>query len=310
MEPILVGPANEIQTQLTARGVSANDGRFEIVDAREMIGMAEEPVSACRAKPRASIMVCAELVASGKAQALVSTGHSGATMVAALWHLKRLPGILRPAIACPIPTPSGTTLLLDGGANTDCKPWHLLQFAMMGSIYAESVLRVTKPTVGILSLGEEDTKGNELVKETIPLLKTSGLDFYGPVEGRDIPGGKVSVVVCDGFVGNTTIKAIEGTAATIFSLIKTEIGSTILSKLGGLLLRGAFARVRKKMSYDEYGGAVLLGVNGTAIISHGRSNGKAVANALRVAKESSLSGVNDKVRHSLERIKQNLEVPL
>lgn len=306
---LLVGPAAEVQSQLSSRGVASGDQRFEIIDAPDVIGMEEDPAAACRAKPRSSIMVAAELVASGRAEGLVSVGNSGATMVAALWHLKRLPGVLRPAIAVAIPTERGMTLLLDAGANTECKPWHLLQFAVMGTIFAQRIMGIEKPKVGVLSVGEEDSKGNELVREAIPLLRAAPILFHGPVEGRDLPEGTVDVVVCDGFTGNIAVKIMEGTASSIFSFLKTEILGGFLNKLGGLLLRGAFAKLRKRMSYDEYGGAPLLGVGGTVIIAHGKSNAKAVASAIRTAKQLLEAGVNEKIKASIEEMKVNLESP-
>lgn len=307
IEVVLVGPADKIRQELTARGVSEGDKRFEIVDAPEVISMTEEPAAACRAKPKASIMTACELVAAGRASGVVSAGHSGASMVAALWHLKRIPGVLRPAIASPLPTVKGTIVLLDAGANTDCKPWHLLQFAVMGSIYATQILKHDRPRIGVLSIGEEDCKGNELVKETIPLLKASGLDYYGPVEGRDIPAGTAEVVVCDGFVGNVAVKLMEGTAAATFSLLKAEVLRSLAYRLGAVLLRGPLKRLKKKMSYEEYGGAPLLGVNGNAVICHGKSNSRALANALRVSRDMADSGVNERIRKSVDEIKQNLE---
>ncbi len=303
VELLLVGPAAELSAQLKARGVAADDRRFEVVDAPDVIAMDEDPATACRSKPRASIMVCAQLVAEGRAAGLVSVGHSGATMVASLLNLKRLPGVMRPAIAVPLPTASGVTLLLDAGANAECKPWHLLQFAVMGSLYCQNIFGVEKPTVGILSIGEEESKGNDLVKEAVPLLKVSGLDFHGPVEGRDIPGGAVDVVVCDGFVGNICVKLMEGTAATIFGILKGEILSSLRGRLGGLLLRRSFAKLKKRMSYDEVGGAPLLGVGGVAVIAHGKSNAKAVCNAIRTAKQLVDTGVNEKIRSQLEELR-------
>ncbi|MDE2290856.1 MAG: phosphate--acyl-ACP acyltransferase, partial [Elusimicrobia bacterium] len=188
VELVLVGPAQVLRAELSKRGVGENDGRFEIVDAPDLIAMDEEPAAACRAKPRASVMVCAELVKQGRAAGFVSAGHSGATMVAALWHLKRVPGVLRPAIAVPIPTPKGVTLLLDGGANVDCKPWHLVQFATMGSLLSSRLYGVADPAVGVLTIGEEEGKGNDLVKEAVPHLKAAeDLRFVGSVEGRDVP---------------------------------------------------------------------------------------------------------------------------
>ncbi len=291
VEPVLVGPADKIAAELSARGV-AGDSRFEIVDAPDLVAMDEEPAAACRAKPRSSIMVCAELVASGKASGLVSAGHSGATMVACtLWHLKRVPGILRPAIAAPIPTSRGVTLLLDAGANVDCKPWHLVQFAEMGVILSRHLYGVAEPTVGLLTIGEEEGKGNDLVKETFPRLKAAGLNFKGAVEGRDIPSGKTDVVVCDAFVGNIVIKTMEGTAAAIVGALKSEIKSSWRYRLSALGLKGPLSRLKRKMSYDEYGGAPLVGVNGVALVAHGSSNARAIAHALKAAGSLAASGM-------------------
>jgi phosphate acyltransferase len=307
LEIVLVGPAGKIEEALKSRGLAASDRRFSIVDAPDVVAMTDDPAAACRARPKSSIMVCAELAAAGKVSGLVSAGHSGATMVAALWHLKRLPGVLRPAIAAPIPTLKGATVLLDAGANVDCKPWHLLHFAAMGAIYAETVLKVSKPKVGILSNGEEDCKGNELVKEAIPLLKCSGLEFFGPVEGRDITAGTTDVVVCDGFVGNVAVKTLEGAGSTIFAMLREEIMRSWIARIGALALRGPFARIKKRMSYDEYGGAPLLGVNGNAVICHGRSNGKAIANALRVASQMAEGTVNERIAKKVDAMRTSLE---
>jgi glycerol-3-phosphate acyltransferase PlsX len=229
-------------------------------------------------------------------------------MVAALWHLKRLPGVLRPAIASPIPTAKGVAVLLDAGANTECKPWLLLQFATMGALYAKHIFKIAKPSVGILSNGEEESKGNELVREAVPLLKYSGLNFRGPIEGRDIPAGTVDVIVCDGFVGNVVLKLYEGVASTLLAGLKAEIEKSPVSRLGGLLIRGAGRALKKRMSYDEYGGAPLLGVGGIAIIAHGKSNAKAIFNAHRVASELVKTGATDQIRASLEEMKANLEL--
>lgn len=307
VELLLVGPAAQISAALSARGIGESDRRFEVVDAPELVDMSEDPAAACRAKPRASIMVCAELVASGRAAGMVSCGHSGATMVAALWHLKRLPGVLRPAITVTLPTVNGFTVLLDAGANTECKPHHLAQFAAMGSLYATHVLGVARPKVGILSNGEEECKGNDLVREAIPLLKKGPFDFYGPVEGRDIPAGTVDVVTCDGFVGNVAVKLAEGMASAIFSSIKSEVNKRPAAKAGALLMRGAFGALKKRMSYEEYGGAPLLGVDGTVLIAHGKSSAKAVANALRTAKALIGGGVNEKIRRSVEEMRLQVD---
>ncbi len=292
VELVLVGPAEKIRAELSSRGIGAGDPRFEVVDAPDAIAMDEDPASACRAKPRSSVMVCGELVAAGRAAGMVSAGHSGATMAAVtLWHLKRIPGVLRPAIAVPVPTPKGVTILLDAGANVDCKPWHLVQFATMGVLLARHAYGIAKPTVGLLTIGEEEGKGNELVKEAFVQLKASGLDFAGAVEGRDVPAGKTDVVVCDGFIGNVVIKTMEGTAAAVVNLLKGELTSKWKYKLPALALRGPFARMKKKMSYDEYGGAPLVGVNGVVIICHGSSNARAIAHAVRAAAKTAESGL-------------------
>lgn len=292
VELVLVGPAERIRAELSSRGIGAGDPRFEVVDAPDLVAMDEEPVSACRAKPRSSIMVCGELVAAGRAAGLVSAGHSGATLAAVtLWHLKRIPGVLRPAIAVPVPTARGVSILLDAGANVDCKPWHLVQFAVMGTLLARHAYGIEKPTVGLLTIGEEENKGNELVKEAFVQLKASGLDFAGAVEGRDIPAGKTDVVVCDGFVGNVVVKTMEGTAAAVVNLLKAELTGSWRYKLPSLTLRGPFSRMKKKMNPDEYGGAPLVGVNGVVIICHGSSNARAIAHAVRAAAKTAESGM-------------------
>lgn len=299
IDVILVGPERQLRADLSSRGVSHS--RFEVADAPDAVGMGEEPAAACRAKPRASVMVCAELVASGRAAGFVSAGHSGATMVAALWHLKRVPGVLRPAIAVPIPTPKGTTVLLDAGANVDCKPWHLVQFAQMGKLLAQDGYGIAEPSVGLLTIGEEEGKGNDLVKETFPLLRAEVPGFQGAVEGRDVPAGAVDVVVCDGFVGNVLIKTMEGTAKAMMGLLKQSLMASWRHRLPALLLRGPFARLRKKMSYDEYGGAPLVGVRGSVIVCHGASNGKAIANALRMCRHTAEKGLDRRIAGVVER---------
>ena len=298
---ILVGPADKIRAELSARGVAQDDPRFEFVDAPDIVAMDEDPAAACRAKPRASIMVAAELVAQSRASGLVSAGHSGATMVAALWHLKRIPGVLRPAIAVPVPTAMGVTVLLDGGANVDCKPWHLVQFALMGSILYRHLHGKKDPPVGLLTIGEEEGKGNDLVKETFPRLKSSGLVFHGAVEGRDVPMGKTDVVVCDGFVGNVLIKTMEGTASAVMGMLKAEILAKWRHRLAGVLLKSTFTRLRRKMSYDEYGGAPLVGVNGVVVVCHGGSNARAIAHAIQFAAKSAAAGIVPAMQEAIAR---------
>ncbi|OGR49760.1 MAG: phosphate acyltransferase PlsX [Elusimicrobia bacterium GWC2_65_9] len=301
MKVVLVGPAERVRSELTARGVAPDDTRFEVVDAPELIGMDEDPAVACRAKPRASILVAAELVAQGHADGLVSAGHPGATMVAALWHLKRIPGVLRPAIAVPVPTARGVTLVLDGGANMDCKPWHLVQFALMGTIIFRHLHGRQNATVGLLTIDKEEGKGNDLVRETFPRLKSAGLEFCGAVEGRDVPAGKTDVVVCDGFVGSVVVKTMEGAALAVMGMLKSEILATWRRRLAGILLKGPFTRLKRKMSCEEYGGALLVGVNGIVVSCHGSSNARAIAHAVRAAARTAESGLVAAMKEAVAR---------
>ncbi len=284
-EIILVGDEVVLRRELDARGYSALPKNISIVHAPDVIDMAADPAREVRAKKTASIVVCADLVRKGQADAFVSAGHSGATMVAALFGLGRMKGVLRPAIATPMPTYTGVSLLLDGGANADCKPIHLLQFAVMGSAYVEKVFDVQNPTVGVLSIGEEETKGNWLVKHTVPHMRSIGVNFKGTVEGRDVNTGETDVIVCDGFVGNIVLKMAEGLAKTMMNLIKREVKKRPLAILGALLSKSAFKAVKDHTNADNYGGAPLVGVNGVAIISHGKSNEIAIFNALKTAQK-------------------------
>lgn len=308
---VLVGPAARLKAELSARGVGDGDPRFEIVDAPERVEESEEPAGACRAKPRSSIMVAMELAARREVAGVVSVGTIAAATAAALWHMKRVPGILRPAIATPVPNArGGVTVLLDAGANLDCKPWHLAQFGLMGALLARHLYGVAAPTVGLLTIGEEEGKGNDLVKEAFPLLKASGLDFRGAVEGRDIPAGKTDVVVCDGFTGNIALKTAEGMAVAALQQLKAELLSSWRYRLVAALLRGPFSRVKRRISYDEYGGAPLVGVNGVVMMCHGSSNARAVANALQAAARNAGSGLVDRLREAAERQPSYREEPV
>jgi len=222
---------------------------------------------------------------------MVSAGNTGATMAAALLRWGRIPGIDRPAIAGVLPTERGGTILLDVGANVDCKPKNLVQFALMGSIYARNILGITSPRVGLLNVGEESTKGNELTQATYPLLEQAGLNFYGNVEGRDIFQGTVDVVICDGFVGNVVLKTGEGLADVLMKMIKREMQSNGLARIGSLLALPALKQLKKRLDYSEYGGAPLLGVNGVAIVCHGSSRALAIKNALCRAREAAETGL-------------------
>ena len=283
LDIILVGDEAVLRRELRAQGYEQLPKHLEIVHAPETIDMAAEPAKEVRTKKNASIVVCANLVHTKQADAFVSAGHSGAAMVAALFGMGRIKGVQRPAIASPMPTYKGISLVLDAGANADCKPIHLLQFAVMGSAYMQKVFDIPAPSVGILSIGEEETKGNMLVKHTVPHMREIGINFRGTVEGRDINSGDVDVVVCDGFVGNIVLKLAEGLARTIKNIVKREVKKRPLSWLGILLCAGAFKAVKESTNPDTYGGAPLVGVNGVALISHGKSNEIAIFNALKNA---------------------------
>ncbi|NLL48922.1 MAG: phosphate acyltransferase PlsX [Firmicutes bacterium] len=279
---ILTGDQTRLQSLIQGKPGSE---RIEIVHAPDVIGM-DEAAEAVRSKPESSLVKAARLVREGQAGALVSAGSTGATMAASVLTIRRIKGVERPAITSLMPTRTGVTLMVDVGANVDCKPNQLLQFAQMGSIYAEHVLKVRNPKVGLLNVGHEPTKGNHLAKEVYSLLQeeTSGVNFIGNIEGRDISRGDCDVIVCDGFVGNVVLKFAEGLADALFGMMKEEFTSSIPSTLGALLLKPGLKRIKKKVDYTEYGGAPLLGVNGIVIIAHGGSNAKAIQNAIRVAK--------------------------
>jgi glycerol-3-phosphate acyltransferase PlsX len=273
--------------------------RIEIVDAREVVDMTDNALAPLRRKRNSSIRVCANLVAEGKAAAMVSAGHTGAAMTSAYKVIGTIDGVSRPALAAVVPSTKGHTVLLDVGANVDSKPAYLREFAVMGHFYAQMLFGVEAPRVGLLSIGEEEGKGNELTKETFRVLKEAGLNFMGNAEGRDIYNGNADVIVCDGFIGNVVLKASESLAEMMRTLIREEITSTFTRKIGALLARGAFEGVKKRTDYAEYGGAPLLGVKGGCIISHGRSNAKAVKNAIRVARDFATSQVDTKIREQI-----------
>ena len=283
LEIILVGNEAVLRQELLALGHKKLPARLTIVHAPQTINMDAEPAKECRQKKDASIVVCANLVRKHAADAFVSAGHSGAAMVATLFGMGRIKGVQRPAIATPMPTYQGVSLLLDAGANADCKPIHLLQFAVMGSTYMQKVFDIPAPSVGVLSSGEEETKGNMLVKHTVPHMRQIGVNFCGTVEGRDINTGNTDVIVCDGFVGNIALKLAEGLAKTMIRMIKREVKKRPLAMLGALLSTGAFKAVKKHTNPDVYGGAPLVGVNGVAIIAHGKSNETAIFNAIKTA---------------------------
>jgi len=286
---ILTG--NEARLKSLLNGKPGSD-HIEVVHAPDVIQM-DEAAEAVRLKPDSSLVKAAQLVRDGQAEAMVSAGSTGATMAAAVLTIRRIKGVERPAITSLMPTRKGVSLMVDVGANVDCKPSQLVQFAQMGSIYAENVLKMHRPRVGLLNVGHEPGKGNSVVKEVYSLLQEQAgtLNFVGNIEGRDISRGDCDVVVCDGFVGNVVLKFAEGLADALFGMMKEEFTSSVPATLGALLLKPGLKRIKKKVDYTEYGGAPLLGVNGMVIIAHGASNAKAIYNAIRVAKEGAQQNI-------------------
>jgi len=294
---LLVGQEDKVRPLLEKYPLPLD--RVQFRHASQVIEMDEHPAEAVKAKEDSSMVVGMDLLKGGEADAFMSAGNSGGVLAAALFRLGRIPGIKRPALSTVFPTATGFTFILDIGANTDCKPLYLQQFGLMGSIYAERVLGVPNPKVGIVSNGEEPGKGSMLVQEAFELLKASNLNFIGNVEGKDIPAGMADVVVTDGFTGNVIIKLAEGAAALMLGIIGEEIRRRKVAALGALLAKPAFRAVKHRLDYAEYGGAPLLGVDGVVIIAHGRSNAKAIRNAIRVAERA----VNGKI---VEQIKQGV----
>ncbi len=278
--------------------------RIRIVNASEVIAMDEHPANAARHKKDSSMAVCCNLVRDGQADAFVSMGNSGAAMATSLLYLKRIDGISRPAISTSFPTISGRCIIVDVGANVDCKPEHLLQFANMGNVYCKNVLGINNPRVAILSIGEEDSKGNELVFEASRLIKNTNLNFIGNIEGGDIPKAKADVVVCDGFVGNVFLKSSEGVAEMIVKIIKNAVTSNPLYWGAVPFLKFAMKGVKRKIDYGEQGGAPLLGVNGACLIGHGKSNAKAVKNAVIFAAKYAKSSVAEKIAREIKEFEQ------
>lgn len=286
----LVGRRAVVEIALAAHADAATLD-LVVVEAPDVVEMGEAPAMALRRKPEASIRVAARLVADGEAAALVSAGHTGATVVAAHAVFGMLPGVDRPALAPAIPTRSGMAVLLDAGATVECRPQHLLQFGVMGAEYASALLGTPRPRVGVLSIGEEEGKGNELTREAYRLLKTAPVAFVGNVEAREVFSGAADVIVCDGFTGNVALKLSEGLVETVEELLGAELSSTFSSQMGYLLSRRAFRRFRKRLDYSEYGGAPLLGVSRPVFVCHGRSSAKAIRNAVVAAARFTDDGV-------------------
>ena len=301
-EIVLVGDETKIMRILAKEEGWQNLG-ISVLHASEVIEMGEHPVTAVRRKKDSSVVVATRLVKEGVCDAVLSAGSTGGAAAAAQFILGRIAGADRPTIATPMPTPKGVTLLLDSGANVDSKPKHLVQGAIMGALYAEHVFGIEKPRVGLLNIGEEETKGNEQAQATYPLLKSmTTVNFCGNAEGRDIPKGNFDVVVCDGFVGNVVLKFAEGLAKTILGLIREEIrGAGLMAKLGALLLMPTLRRLGKRLDVREYGGAPLLGVNGCCVIGHGSSDAKSIASAIGVTVSYVNGKVLDQIRDALAK---------
>jgi glycerol-3-phosphate acyltransferase PlsX len=298
LEPILVGPAG------------LDGGGLEVVEAPDTIAMHEKPTEAVRTKPQSSLVVACRLVGEGRAQAVASAGNTGAMLAACLVELRRVRGVHRPAIAVPIPARRGPSVLIDAGANADARPEHLLQFGHMGAVFAREILGVSEPDVRLLSIGEEDEKGNQLTLEAHALLAASDLRFGGNVESRELLEGAADVVVADGFTGNVCLKLLEGTITSLLEALRQEITATRRGKLGGLLIRPAARSLRERLDPDTYGGAYLLGLRGLAVIAHGNSSRRAIANAIRLAARGVENDVVGRVGAALApRARPAAEVP-
>ncbi|MGH9220632.1 MAG: phosphate acyltransferase PlsX [Vicinamibacterales bacterium] len=297
----LVGRADLIDAELQ-RHPDASSLDVRVIDAPDVVEMAESPAKALKRKKRASIRVAADHVAAGHASAMFSAGHTGASVVAAHAAFGMLPGVDRPALAPTVPTKQGAAVLLDAGATVECRPSHLLQFAHMGATYARVGLGIAQPRIGLLSIGEEATKGNELTRDAHQLLKASALTFVGNVEARGIFSGAADVVVCDGFTGNVALKLSEGLVEMVEDLLGEELQSTFSSQVGYLLSRRAFRRFRRRVDYSEFGGAPLLGVAGLCIVGHGRSSVKAVRNAVAMASRMAANQMMERLRGEMASV--------
>ena len=300
---VLVGKKDIIDNILKGKADAETLKRIEVVNADEVVTMSDHPAEAFKQKRNSSISVSAMLVKDGKADALVSAGNTGSVVVHSLLIIGRIPGVARPAILIPMPNTKGFGALLDAGGNVDCKPAHLVQFAVMGILYAKHILKIENPTVGMVSVGEEEEKGNELTTGTNELFKQSGLNYKGHVEGKDIVNAVTDVVVCDGFVGNVILKFGEGISEFLFNGIKSGIkNGSIFAKIGGALLMPVFRNMKKKFSYDEYGGAPLIGIKRPVIITHGRANVKAIKNSIRVAAQFIKDHINEEIEENIKKL--------
>lgn len=295
---LLVGDTSKVETELNK--LKLDNVRYDIVHAEEVVHMNEKPSDILRRKKKASIQVACRLVREGAADGVVSAGHSGATVACGMFIMGRLPGVERPALSAIMPTEKDPVVVLDAGANVDCRPYHLFQFGLMGDAFARDLLGYASPRMGLLSIGEEEGKGNSQVKEAYELLKMAhNLNFIGNAEGRDIFTGNVDVVICDGFVGNVTVKTSEGLAMSLVRMLKKVFTSGPLPALGALLAKGAFKRFVRTIDYAEYGGAPLLGLKGLAIVCHGRSNATAMTNAIKMGGTFVRKGTNGRLAETI-----------
>ncbi len=295
---ILTGPKEELEVRIRALGGGLE--KIEIAHAPEVLTMTDKPAETARRSATNSMAVGIDLVKNGNADAFVTAGNTGGAMATALFRLGRIRGVKRPGLAPTLPVMGGHVIMIDLGANTDCKPEYLVQFALMGSVYAERVFNKSKPRIALLSNGEEPGKGNELVKETFPLLEQSGLNFIGNVEPKDVYAGAADVVVSDGFVGNIFLKTSEAIAKFLIDMIRTEIKASPVTSLGGLIAKPAFKKVGKLLDPAEYGGVPLLGVNGVVYIGHGRSESYALLNAIRAARTAIEGGILEATQDAIK----------
>jgi glycerol-3-phosphate acyltransferase PlsX len=303
----LVGAETEVKTALQQRGCA--DSRVEVVNATQVLTMEDNPLTAIRRKKDASVVRAVALVRDGKAQAVISLGNTGGLVAAATFGMGRLNGVKRPAIVTVMPTATSQFVLLDAGANPECEPLHLFQFAIMGTIYAREILGLRNPRVGILSNGSEEFKGTELTQDTAELCRNSTLNFLGYVEGTEIFSDRVDVVVTDGFVGNIVLKTSEGLGKTILQILKRELTATPVRKLGAMMAKGGFKTLKQKMDPEAHGGAHIIGLNGTVVKVHGSAGERIVANALRQIAEAESHHLKERIQEEIARVSQRIPVP-
>ena len=299
---VLVGPEDVISRHIEESSDFPND-RVEVVHASEVIGMDERPVTAIRKKKDSSISRMLDLAKRGEVDAVVSAGNTGAVVVAATLKLRTLQGVDRPAITAIMPRPNGYWVLIDAGANAECKPKNLFQFAVMGEVFVREIMGIRKPKIGLMSIGEETEKGNELTKETQKLFEGIDVNFIGNIEGDDAYTDKVDVIVCDGFVGNVVLKVSESVYSIIKQVLREEVKKKLWAPVIAPFMKNIFHGVKKRLDHEEYGGAPLLGVDGTCIIAHGKSSPRAIKNALRVAKKSFKCGINSEIIEHIKKLK-------